>query len=102
MFEPDSRYYKIETATLTVTDSAGTARLISYKRRRFIPSGQDRATLLEHRYQQGERLDNITARYLGNPTWFWQVCDANDVMQPTELTGEIEIGQVIKIALPQL
>jgi len=49
---------------------------------------------------QGERLDTITARYLGDPTQFWRVCDANDVLQPTELTEEV--GNVIKIALPHL
>ena len=37
MFQPTSRYYEIENATLTVTDASGSQRVIAYKRRRFIP-----------------------------------------------------------------
>jgi hypothetical protein len=100
MFDTTSRYYNVESATITVTDSDGTTRLITYKRRRFIPSSEDLTTLVEHTVTQGERLDNITARYLGDPTQFWRVCDANNVISPNELTDDI--GRVIKIALPKL
>ena len=31
----------------------------------------------------GRAARNITARYLGDPTQFWRVCDANDVLDPT-------------------
>ena len=27
---------------------------------------------------QGERLDNVAAQYLGDPTLFWRLCDANN------------------------
>jgi hypothetical protein len=69
-------------------------------RRRFIPSPNGATTLVEHTVTQGERLDNITARYLGDPTQFWRVCDANNVLQPNELTDKP--GTRIKIALPKL
>ncbi len=100
MFEKSSRYYTIGVATMQVADSEGSAREIRYVLRRFIPSGEGATTLVEHVVTQGERLDNITARYLGDPTQFWRVCDTNNVMKPTELTDEI--GRVIKIALPQV
>jgi hypothetical protein len=99
MFEPTSRYYSIPTSTLTVTDSRDRPREIRYLWRRFIPSAESMTTLVEHTVTQGERLDNITARYLGDPTQFWRVCDANTVMRPEELE---DIGRVIKIALPQM
>ena len=35
---------------------------------------------------QGDRLDLITARTLGDPEQFWRVCDANDALDPAELT----------------
>ncbi len=82
MFDKTSRYYKINIATMTMLDSDGLT------------------TLVEHSVTQGERLDTITARYLGDPTQFWRVCDANDVLQPTELTEEV--GNIIKIAMPHL
>lgn len=99
MFDPTSRYAKIPTATLTLTDAGGTSREIRYVRRRFVPAAEGMTTLVEHTVAQGERLDNITARYLGDPTQFWRVCDANNVLRPEELTEEV--GRVIKIALPQ-
>lgn len=99
MFEPTSRYYALETATLSYTDPDGVTRVVAYKRRRFIPSPTGQTTLLEHTAVQGERLDNLTARYLGEPTQFWRVCDANLVLRPEELE---EVGRRITIALPQL
>jgi len=99
MFEPTSRYANLENATLTVMDTDGQPRVLVYKRRRFVPSSAGMTTLLEHTFVQGDRLDNITARYLGDPTQFWRVCDANGVLQPAELE---EVGQVIRIALPNV
>ena len=71
--------------------------MIVYKRRRFIPAGEARPRWWSTRSAQGERLDNITARYLGDPTQFWQVCDANGVLEPAELE---ELGRAVRIALP--
>ena len=48
---------------------------------------------------QGDRLDNITAKFLGDPEQFWRVCDANNAMRPDELT-EI-IGRTLRITLPE-
>jgi hypothetical protein len=96
MFEPTSRYYDIETVTMTVGADEG-QRVISYKRRRIIPSGETMTTLGEHTVTQGDRLDNLAARYVGDPEQFWRICDANDVLRPEELTEEI--GWIIKIGL---
>ena len=41
MFDPTSRYFNIENATLSVMDEDGTLRSIVYKRRRFVPSAED-------------------------------------------------------------
>ncbi len=100
MFDPTSRYHGIETATLAVTDADGLPRTIAYKRRRFVPPIAEATRVLEHRFASGERLDTITARYFGDPTQFWQICDANLVLRPKEL--EEEIGRPIHVALPQL
>lgn len=97
MFDKNSRYYNLETATMTITDREGMPREIRYLRRRFIPSSEGMVTLVEHPVSQGDRLDNITARYLGDPTQFWRLCDTNNVLRPDELE---EIGRTIKISLP--
>jgi hypothetical protein len=99
MFDKNSRYANIETGTFTVTRSDGTTRMVRYVRRRFIPPAAALTVVLEHTVTEGDRLDNITARYLGEPTFFWRVADANNAMRPEELTEEI--GRTINIALPE-
>ncbi|GAA1913700.1 hypothetical protein GCM10009837_42990 [Streptomyces durmitorensis] len=83
MFSVTSRYRGIDTARLTLPGGRDTV----YVRRRFLPAGPPTAVATEHTVAQGERLDNITARYLGDPEQFWQLCDANGAMRPVELTA---------------
>lgn len=94
LFPPDSRYHDIEIATHVRPD--GTQ--VPYVRRRFLPPADRFATIVEHVVTQGERLDNITARYLGDPLQFWRVCDANDAMNPPDLTARV--GGRLRITLP--
>jgi hypothetical protein len=63
-----------------------------------LPPTERFALLQEHVVTQGERLDNITARYLGDPEQFWRLCDANAAMQPEELE---EISRRLRITLPE-
>jgi hypothetical protein len=100
MFDPGSRYTTVPTQTIEVKDATGEQRMVRYKLRRQLPARNTMPTLVEHLVRQDERLDNITARYLADPTQFWQVCDANVVLQPEELTEES--GRMIKVPLPGL
>jgi hypothetical protein len=94
-FPPTSRYYSIQTATIDAPDGT----VLVFLRRRFVPPPDRFALLQEHVVTQGERLDNITARYLDDPEQFWRVCDANRAMQPDELTADV--GRRLRIALPE-
>lgn len=98
MFDGNSRYAKVPDGTMTIVEPDGTARTIRFKRRRFLPSPSTMTVLVEHTVRDGERLDVVTARYLGDPTQFWRVCDANAVFRPDELTRAP--GSVIDIASP--
>jgi hypothetical protein len=95
MFEPTSRYYALEDASLTSADD----RIITYKRRRFLPEGEKMPLLVEVTVTEGDRLDLITARTLGDPEQFWRVCDANNAMNPSDLTAET--GRVLRVPVPQ-
>lgn len=97
MFDSTSRYFNLETATINVPDSEDGTRAIRYVQRRIIASTDSQTTLVEHTVAQGERLDQVTARYLSDPTLFWRICDANNVLQPEELE---ETGRIIKITMP--
>jgi len=95
LFPPTSRYHNIETVTREMPDG----RTMAYLKRRFLPPPERFSLLQEHMVVQGDRLDNITARYLGDPEQFWRVCDANGAMLPNELTEEI--GRRLRITLPE-
>jgi hypothetical protein len=84
MFEPTSRYYEIENATLTTRDG----RTVTYKRRRSLPQGSSLPAFSEVSVREGDRLDLLSARELGDPELFWRICDANDAMDPLDLTAE--------------
>jgi hypothetical protein len=95
MFDHTSRYFNLETADFTLPDG----RTVRYVRRRFLPQGAGLPLLGEVFVGQGERIDLLTARTLGDPLAFWRVCDANDAMDPQELTAEP--GRPLRVPLPQ-
>jgi hypothetical protein len=95
LFTPTSRYYGIDTATLDLPD--GTR--IVYLRRRFVPPPDRFQLLQEHAVIQGDRLDNLAGHYLGDPTLFWRLCDANSAMRPEDLTETA--GRRLRITLPE-
>ena len=94
-FPASSRYHGIEIAVLETEKG----KPIVYLRRRFVPPAGQMALLQEHRVSEGERLDQITAKYLGDPEAFWQVADANAAMHPEELTTSP--GRRLRITLPK-
>jgi hypothetical protein len=73
-------------------------RIITYKKRRFLPPGNKMHILQEIVVTAGDRLDLIAALTLGDPEQFWRICDANNAMHPLELTSEI--GRTLRIAMP--
>jgi hypothetical protein len=95
LFPANSRYQNVDTAKIVHPD--GTE--VVYLKRRFVPQPDGFTLLQEHVVAEGDRLDNVTARYLGDPEQFWRVCDANRAMRPDELTEEV--GRRLRITLPE-
>jgi hypothetical protein len=95
MLDFKSRYYNLETATLTSQEGLG----VVYKRRRFVPPPSQLPTLSEVVPAEGERLDLLAARTLGDPEQFWRICDANNALSPFELLRDGE--ETLRIPLPQ-
>lgn len=95
MFEFTSRYANLETIRRQASDG----RTIAYKRRRFLPPGKEMPLLVEITVEEGQRLDQITHRTLGDPEQYWRLCDANDAMHPADLVARP--GQKIRLPIPQ-
>ena len=95
MFEPTSRYYNIETATLQTAEG----RLVAYKRRRFPPRGEALRLLVEVTVADEDRLDSIAARTIGDPEQFWRICDANNALDPFDLE---ELGRTLRVPIPEV
>ena len=96
-FPTDSRYYGSSTLTYTVPNGQS----ITYLARRFVPQpgAANFATVAQHTVKQGDRLDLIAAKYLGDPLIFWLICDANGATRPGELVETP--GRVLQITMPQ-
>jgi hypothetical protein len=94
-FAPDSRYHGLDIAQWTRPGG----QPVPYVRRRFVPPPENFATTGEHRVSVGDRLDNLAAERIGDPQKYWQLCDANGVLRPEELTETI--GHRIRLTLPE-
>lgn len=95
-FPPSSRYHRTPVATLK---TAADGREIVYLKRRFVPPPERFALLQEHVVTEGERLDHLAARYLGDPEAFWRLCDANGAIRPDELLEPV--GRRLRVTLPE-
>ncbi|HEY8009946.1 MAG TPA: LysM domain-containing protein [Rudaea sp.] len=93
-FAANSRYVNTPTKTCTLPD--GTQ--VNYLARRFVPAPESLALLGTYTVVQGDRLDNIAARVLGDPELFWRICDGNRELRPAALTAAI--GRQLRITLP--
>lgn len=92
-FPANSRYCNTGIAIQDLADG-GTA---PYLRRRFIPPADSIEAARTHLVIEGERLDHLAARYLGDPLLYWRICDANGVSDPAELEHP---GRIIRIPAP--
>ncbi len=96
-FPTDSRYYG--SSTLSYVTPAG--QMITYLARRFVPQpgAPNFATVARHTVHQGDRLDLLAAKYLGDPLIFWLICDANGAIEPAKLVETP--GRTLNITMPQ-
>jgi hypothetical protein len=85
MFSPNSRYYALATYTVTMLDGT-----------KIVATGSALPNPLPlagyHRRVSGDRLDLLAARYLKDPTYFWQLCDSNNTPAPDALAAADLVG----------
>jgi hypothetical protein len=95
LFAANSRYYRMPVATFAIAPR----KVVAYVTRRFLPPASQFQVLHRHAVIQGERLDNIASQFLGDPTVFWRLCDANNAMRPEALAETPGIS--LLITMPQ-
>lgn len=101
-----SRYHAAEIGIHRQAD--GTE--VRYTKRRLLPPLPESASATgagsgsgsydetqRHTVSSGERPDLLGQRYFGDPAQWWQIADANPVLDPRELTDEA--GNVIEVPL---
>jgi len=89
-----SRYHQVPTAIYETEEG----RRVAYLRRRFLPQGDAMPLLSVVRIAPGDRLDRISARTLGDAEQFWQICDANNCLNPFDLASDI--GATLRVPVP--
>ncbi|HYJ84091.1 MAG TPA: hypothetical protein VEW26_14760 [Allosphingosinicella sp.] len=92
-FPPESRYHGSEVRSFTAPDGVE----IVYLARRFVPEPGRFRTLSVHVVAQGERLDMVAARLVGDPEQYWRLCDSNGALWPEELEAS---EARVRITLP--
>jgi nucleoid-associated protein YgaU len=96
-FPTDSRYY----GSQTLSYNAPNGQAVTYLARRFVPQpgAPNFSTIATHTVKQGDRLDLIAAKYLGDPLMYWLICDANGAIRPEDLVETS--GETLNITTPQ-
>lgn len=92
-FAANSRYVNTPVKTRILPDGSE----LNYLARRFLPQPESLALLGTAVVVQGDRIDNIAARTLGDAELFWRICDGNRELRPAALTATI--GRVLRITL---
>ena len=85
VFAPTSRYRN--TTVVTATDRRG--RTVAALTPVIPPAER---MLGEHLRRQGQRLDHLAARYLGDPLAYWRIAELNDAMTPDALAQATSVG----------
>jgi len=83
-FEATSRYANV---ALALWQPRADLPPRAFVRRRFIAQPAEIAQAARHLVTSGERPDLLAAQHLGDPLLYWQIADANAVMDPHELTA---------------
>ena len=89
-----SRYYGAQTGPFT--PSGGTP--LMYLARRIIPQAATYTATQTYVIVDGDRLDNLAARFLGDPLLYWMICDANSATDPDALTAQAGRTILIPVA----
>lgn len=91
---PSSRYYGAVTVRYTRADGTVVACLA----RRIVPAPSIYRSVQSYVIVEGDRIDNLAAKFLGDPLLYWMICDVNGVSDPDSLTAQVGRSILIPLA----
>lgn len=94
MPDPKSRHASQPERTLTTASG----QQVAWRLPRVLPQPEDLTLQGQILRGDGERLDHLAARALGDPEQSWRVLDANPCLLPEEL--EAEPGRALAVPAP--
>jgi hypothetical protein len=71
---------------------------VAYLARRIVPQPTIYLSVQNYIVVENDRIDNLAARFLGDPLLFWMICDANVVTDPDDLTAQKGSSILIPLA----
>ena len=89
-----SRYYGSQTQQFTLPN--GTP--VMYLARRIVPQAAIYTATQSYVIVDGDRLDNLASRFLGDPLLYWMICDANGATDPDALIAQAGRTILIPVA----
>lgn len=92
--DPQGRYATSEQRLLTGPDGRQHAWLLP----RLLPDPAAMTIIADVPVNPLERLDQFTARTMGDPRAWWRIADANRAMHPDDLDTP---GNRLKVPLPE-
>jgi hypothetical protein len=91
---PSSRYYGAGVEYYTGANGIQ----VAYLQRRIVPLASTYTSLKSYSVSDGDRLDNLAYTNLGDPILYWMICDANNAVDPDQLTAEPGVTLQIPLA----
>lgn len=91
---PSSRYYGAAVEQFVLPNGS----TVKFLARRIIPQASVYTSTQTYVITDGDRLDNLAYRFLGDPILYWMICDANNATDPDELTAQAGRSILIPVA----
>jgi hypothetical protein len=91
---PSSRYYGTAIEQFVLPNGI----TVTYLARRIIPQASAYTSTQTYVITDGDRLDNLAYKFLGDPILYWMICDANNATDPDELTAQPGRSILIPVA----
>jgi hypothetical protein len=91
---PSSRYYG---AAVEYSTGANGVQ-VAYLQRRIIPQASTYTSLISYSINDGDRLDYLAYKNFGDPILYWMICDANNAVDPDQLTAQPGVSIEIPLA----